>query len=125
MEKSRQSYIYALLAVLFWSTVPTAFKLCLKELEVLPMLTIASATSMTVLFIVLTAGGKTSLIFKSSGKELLSSSILGLINPFLYYIILLKAYQLLPAQIAQPLNIIWPIILVFLSIPVLGQKIKG
>jgi drug/metabolite transporter (DMT)-like permease len=36
---------------------------------------------------------------------------------------LLKAYQLLPAQVAQPLNMIWPIILVFLSVPILGQKI--
>jgi drug/metabolite transporter (DMT)-like permease len=50
--------------------------------------------------------------------------LLGLINPFLYYLILLKAYQLLPAQVAQPLNMIWPIILVFLSVPVLKQKIK-
>lgn len=53
------------------------------------------------------------------------SALLGLINPFIYYLILLKAYQLLPAQVAQPLNMIWPIILVFLSIPLLGQKIKS
>ncbi len=49
--------------------------------------------------------------------------MLGLINPFLYYMILLKAYQLLPAQVAQPLNMIWPIILVFLSVPILKQRI--
>ena len=40
----------------------------------------------------------------------------------LYYLILLKAYQLLPAQVAQPLNMIWPVILVFLSVPILKQK---
>jgi drug/metabolite transporter (DMT)-like permease len=50
--------------------------------------------------------------------------VLGFINPFFYYIILLKAYQLLPAQVAQPLNMIWPIILVFLSVPILKQKIE-
>jgi len=44
-------------------------------------------------------------------------------NPFLYYLVLFKAYSLLPAQVAQPLNMIWPIVLVFLSIPLLGQKI--
>lgn len=38
--------------------------------------------------------------------------------------ILLKAYSLLPGQVAQPLNMIWPIILVFLSVPILGQKIE-
>ena len=50
--------------------------------------------------------------------------MLGFVNPFLYYLILLKAYQLLPAQVAQPLNMIWPIILVFLSVPILRQKIE-
>jgi drug/metabolite transporter (DMT)-like permease len=124
MEKSRQSYIYALLAILFWSTVPTAFKICLKELDILQMLTIASFISTLVLFIMLLAGRKTGLIRESSGKEFLGSALLGLINPVIYYLILLRAYQLLPAQVAQPLNMIWPIILVFISMPLLGQKIK-
>ncbi len=124
MDRTRQSYIYAGLAIFFWSTVPTAFKISLGELDILPMLTIAALTSTLVLLIVVLAGNKTDLIRKSSAKELLKSAILGFINPFLYYLILLKAYQLLPAQIAQPLNMIWPIILVFLSVPVLRQKIE-
>jgi drug/metabolite transporter (DMT)-like permease len=123
MNKSRQSYIYAGLAILFWSTVPTAFKICLKELGVLQMLTIASIVSTVVLFIILAAGKKIKHLRDITGKEILSSALLGLINPFLYYLILLRAYQLLPAQVAQPLNMIWPIILVFLSVPLLGQKI--
>lgn len=124
MNTSRKSYFYALIAILFWATVPTAFKISLNVLNVLTMLTIASVTSAFALFIILAAQGKYSLIRKSTGKELLSSALLGFINPFIYYIILLKAYQLLPAQVAQPLNMIWPIILVFLSVPLLGQKIK-
>src|SRR5450759_3274872 len=124
MDKSRQSYIYAGLAILFWSTVPTAFKISLRELDILPMLTIASLTSTLVLLIVVIAGKKVHLIRLTTRKQLLNSAILGFINPFLYYIILLKAYQLLPAQVAQPLNMIWPIILVFLSVPLLGQKIE-
>jgi drug/metabolite transporter (DMT)-like permease len=124
MDKSRLSYIYALLAILFWSTVPTTFKICLKELGILQMLTIASLVSTVVLFIVLVSGRKVNLIRNSTGKEILSSALLGLINPFIYYLILLRAYQLLPAQVAQPLNMIWPIILVFLSVPLLGQKIR-
>jgi drug/metabolite transporter (DMT)-like permease len=124
LDKSRQSYIYAGLAILFWSTVPTAFKICLKELDILQMLTIASFVSTVVLFIMLVAGRKIGIIRESTGKEILGSALLGLINPFLYYLILLRAYQLLPAQVAQPLNMIWPIILVFISAPLLGQKIK-
>ena len=64
------------------------------------------------------------MILKMTVSEIGSSALLGLINPFLYYLILLKAYQLLPAQVAQPLNMIWPIVLVFLSVPLLKQKVS-
>ena len=124
MDRTKLSYIYAGLAILFWSTVPTAFKICLGELEILPMLAIASLTSAFVLFIIVLTGKKAHLLILTSRKQLLNSALLGFINPFLYYLILLKAYQLLPAQVAQPLNMIWPIILVFLSVPILGQKIE-
>jgi drug/metabolite transporter (DMT)-like permease len=124
MNKSRQSYIYAGLAILFWSTVPTAFKISLGQLDVLTMLTVAALTSTLVLLIVVLTSGKWCLIKENRGKDLLNSAILGFVNPFLYYLILLKAYKLLPAQVAQPLNMIWPIILVFLSVPLLGQKIE-
>ena len=124
MDKNQQSYLYAGLAIIFWSTVPTAFKICLGELDILTMLTIASLSSTLILLIVVLAGRKAHLLRMTTPKELLNSAILGCINPLLYYLILLKAYQLLPAQVAQPLNMIWPIILVFLSVPVLKQKIE-
>jgi len=123
MEKSRQSYFYALAAILLWSTVPTAFKISLGMLPVLPLLTIASVTSAFVLFAVILFQGKLQLILQSTTADLLNSAMLGFINPLLYYIILLTAYQLLPAQVAQPLNMIWPIVLVFLSVPLLKQRI--
>ncbi|MBP1674868.1 MAG: hypothetical protein H6Q24_1006, partial [Bacteroidetes bacterium] len=58
MDKTRQSYICAVLAILFWSTIPTAFKICLSELDILPMLTLASVTSTLALFIILLSEGK-------------------------------------------------------------------
>lgn len=122
---NRKSYIYAFIAILFWSTVPTAFKISLKQLEIIQMLTIASVTSAIVLGLVVIAEKKLPLILKSSKRDILSSALLGLINPFVYYLILLNAYSLLPAQVAQPLNMIWPIILVFLSVPLLKQSIPG
>jgi drug/metabolite transporter (DMT)-like permease len=125
MDRARRSYFYAGLAVLFWSTIPTVFKIGLGELEVLPMLTIATLTSTAALFFIMLAGKKWELLRKTSPGELASSALLGLINPTIYYIILLKAYKLLPGQVAQPLNMIWPIILVFLSVPILKQKIPA
>ena len=57
-------------------------------------------------------------------RAILFSAFLGLLNPFLYYVVLLEAYDLLPAQVAGTLNYIWPLILVMLSIPFLKQKIS-
>jgi drug/metabolite transporter (DMT)-like permease len=125
MDRTKKSYLYAGLAVFFWSTIPTVFKIGLGELDVLTMLAIATFTSALVLLIIVVAGKKADLLMKSSGKDLLISAVLGLINPFIYYLILLRAYKLLPAQVAQPLNMIWPIILVFLSVPVLKQRIPA
>ena len=88
------------------------------------MITVAAVTSTVVMFIYVIAGGKINLIKQTTLKELLKSAFLGLINPFIYYLILLNAYNLLPAQVAQPLNMIWPIIMVFLSVPLLKQKIE-
>lgn len=125
MNSPRKSYIYASIAILFWSTVPTAFKISLAELEIIQVLTIASITSAIALFLIITIGGKVHLLKQTSIRELLCSAALGLINPFIYYLILLRAYDLLPAQVAQPLNMIWPIILAFLSVPLLKQKIPA
>jgi drug/metabolite transporter (DMT)-like permease len=49
---------------------------------------------------------------------------MGLLNPVAYYLILFQAYTILPAQVAQPLNMIWPIVLVLLAIPILRQKVR-
>jgi len=125
MDQARKSYIYAGLAVLFWSTIPTTFKIGLGELDVLTMLTIATFTSAIALFIILVSQQKLRLLFRTTRKEFIGSAVLGFINPFVYYLILLKAYKLLPGQVAQPLNMIWPIILVFLSVPILKQKIPA
>ncbi len=126
MANARKSFIFASLAILFWSTIPTAFKLSLGELGILPVLTIASVTSAVSLLFIIILTGKGRLLYTGiSFRELASCSVMGLLNPFIYYLILLRAYQLLPAQVAQPLNMIWPIILVFLSVPILGQKVQA
>lgn len=125
MDRVKRSYLYAIPAVIFWATIPTAFKIGLGELNILTFLCLATFTSTLALFAIISSGRKLHLLARTSGSELFLSVIMGLLNPTIYYVILLKAYQLLPGQIAQPLNMIWPIILVFLSVPVLRQKIPG
>ena len=123
MEKQKQAYVYAIIAVLFWSTVASAFKVSLRYLDFLQLLFLASIVSVVILFVMLLIQNKLSLFKQYSGKDYLHSVILGFLNPFLYYVVLFKAYSLLPAQEAQPLNYTWSIMLVLLSIPLLKQKI--
>ena len=118
-----KAYVFAAVAVLFWATASTSFKITLRYLGTIEMLFYSTLTASIALFIILLFQKKVNKIFKSGSKEILNSAILGLMNPFFYYIILFKAYTLLPAQIAQPLNFIWPIMIVILSIPILKQKI--
>jgi drug/metabolite transporter (DMT)-like permease len=118
------AYVYAALAVGFWATSATAFKLSLAHVGQLPLLLLATVVSTGVLLAYLAATGKLVLVRAFTGRDYLWSAGLGLLNPFLYYVILFKAYALLPAQEAQPINFVWPLTLVLLSIPLLGQRIR-
>ncbi|MEO0086493.1 MAG: DMT family transporter [candidate division WOR-3 bacterium] len=113
-------YLFAILSVLFWSTVATAFKISLRYLNHYQLLFISSLTAFIVQFFLLLFQKNLKLI-----KEGFFNSLLfGFLNPFLYYLILFKAYSLLPAQIAQPLNFTWPIVLTFFSIIFLKEKVR-
>lgn len=128
MKKQKSAYLYAFAAVLFWATSASAFKICLSperlDIPVLLLLFGASFVSSFVLFIHLVFTGKTKLLKTLSREDIIRSAFLGFLNPFLYYTVLFKAYSILPAQEAQPLNFVWPLTLVLLSIPILKQKIK-
>jgi len=124
MERQKKAYICASLAVLFWATSASAFKISLRYIDVFALLFYASVTSTVIFFVYIVLCGKLHLLKTVSREDYLRSALLGFLNPFLYYTVLFKAYSILPAQEAQPLNFIWPITLVLLSIPLLGQKIK-
>lgn len=119
----KKAYFFASLAVLFWGTIGSAFKLSLRYLNFVELLLFSSLVSVIVLFVVLQLQHKFYLVKGSSLKDLLHSALLGLFNPFLYYFVLLQAYDTLPAQEAAALNYIWPVVLTILSIPLLKQKI--
>ncbi len=123
MKKSHQSIFFALLAVAFWSTMSSAFKLTLNHIAFDQLLFWSSLFAVFALgFLVLILTGYQKVLAQSK-KEILLSAILGFLNPFAYYLVLFKAYELLQAQEAGVLNYSWPVILVILSVPLLGQRI--
>lgn len=125
MNRQTQAYVFGLTAVFFWSTVASAFKLSLRHLEPLQLLLYANVVSVAVMAVALQVQGKWALVRACSRRQLLRSLGLGVLNPFLYYVILFEAYARLPAQEAQTLNYSWAMTLVLLSIPLLRQKMAA
>ncbi|HPJ35824.1 MAG TPA: DMT family transporter [Spirochaetota bacterium] len=124
MKNRKKAYIFAITAIGFWSTVASAFKLTLRHMTPEFMILYSSLFSLAVLALIIIIQGKSAMLFSSRKKELLMSALLGTLNPFLYYILLFRAYSLLPAQEAMTLNYIWPIMLMLLSVPLLGERLS-
>lgn len=123
MVNQRKAYIYALGAVLIWSTVASAFKISLRTMSPAHLLLYANLVSVLLLGAILLCRRELGLAIPKNRRELLRSAALGLLNPFLYYLVLFKAFALLPAQEAQPLNYTWAITLALLAVPLLKQKL--
>jgi drug/metabolite transporter (DMT)-like permease len=125
MKNQTKAYLYALITVGLWSTIASASKLTLSRLSPAEVLFYASAVSTVVLFFIVIAQKKLKQITTLSKGEWLTSTGFGLLNPFAYYLVLFKAYDMLPAQQAQIINYTWAITLSLLSIPLLGQRVVG
>ncbi|MFC4258250.1 DMT family transporter [Marinobacter lacisalsi] len=124
MKNQRLAMLSGLGAVLLWSTVATAFKLTLGYYTPLQMLLMACLTSIGVLALILSVQGRLAGVFRLSRRQYLQSLALGLINPFLYYLLLFGAFDRLPAQEAQPINYTWALVLAYLSVPFLGHTLR-
>ena len=126
MTPQHRAVIMASFVVLAWATVATAFKIALSGMSTVLLLLIASIVTLIISFIEVIRGGKLKTVFVSlrDKRGVALSMLMGLLNPFLYYLILFKAYSLLPAQIAQPINFSWQIILILLLAIVMKERLK-
>ncbi|MBE6287252.1 MAG: DMT family transporter [Mediterranea massiliensis] len=130
MKENNKAILLAIVAVLSWSTVATAFKVALTYLTHFEMLLVASITSLLIFTVVLTVQRKWKQVTGMSKRLWGYFALLGLLNPVVYYLVLFKSYDLLPAQVAQPVNYMWPIVLlillaVFAKQPIPGKKYIG
>lgn len=124
LQSHHQAYFFACAAVFLWSTVATAFKLALAFFTPLQLVFVAAITSAISLTFILVIQKKLTLIKKQLLARPLFYLLTGLLNPFLYYLVLFKGYDLLPAQQALSLNYTWAILLPLLCVPLLGQQLK-
>ena len=123
MTQDNKAIVYAAIAVLSWSTVASAFKIALRYLSSFELLLVASCTAFLIFLFTLLARRKWKEVKNLSASQWRWFALLGLLNPVTYYLVLFRAYDLLPAQVAQPVNYSWPILLlIFLSL-FAGQSI--
>ncbi len=113
LKNQKKAVTYALLAVFFWSTVATAFKLSLEKLEFDELIFYSAVTSLLIMPVIITARREWKFFTLKNYKA--RSAVNGLLNPFIYYLLLFKAYDLLKAQEALALNYTWPIVLTLMS----------
>ena len=121
---NRRAYTLALAAVLCWSTVASAFKLSLQHVSPLQLVSVAALVSSLVMGLVVTREGRWAELSGAWRRNWRWFLALGFCNPFLYYLVLFYAYNMLPAQQVLPLNYTWGILLALLSVPVLKQQLR-
>lgn len=124
MKNQTKAYLYAAVTVLFWSTVATAFKLSLRHVSADALVFYSSLVSVVVLLCITLATGRLRELRRWTSADIRTSLRLGFLNPFLYYVVLFRAYDLLPAQEALTLNFTWPMVLALFSILLLRQPIS-
>lgn len=123
MASENKALLYALIAVLLWSTVATAFKVALQYASVSQLMAGAALFSIIALAATLAIRGELKTAVQTLWVQRYAALRLGLINPVIYYAVLFEAYDRLPAQVAQPVNYTWAITLGLLAVPFLGHRL--
>lgn len=119
-----RAFAFAVLTLLMWSTAATAFKLTLAHATVLQTLAVAVVVSSVTLFFMVTLAGQGRALIQTLQSHWQITLVAGLMNPVIYYLVLFEAYDRLPAQLAQPINITWTIVLSLMAGMLLKQPIR-
>ena len=110
-QNNKIALLSAGIVLLLWSSVATAFKIALRYLEPFELLFLSTIISFLALTLIMLFTWRFSQL-KNVKKESKSRLLLaGILNPVIYYLLLFKAYDLLPAQFAQAVNFTWPLVL--------------
>lgn len=111
VKNNKTALVSAGIVLLLWSSVATAFKIALRYLEPFELLFLSVLTSFLALSIMMLVTGKFKHLKNVPKNNAYRLMLAGLLNPVIYYLLLFKAYDLLPAQFAQAVNFTWPLVL--------------
>ncbi|MCF7833019.1 MAG: DMT family transporter [Candidatus Marinimicrobia bacterium] len=121
-KNNKIALISAGIVLLLWSSVATAFKIALAYLKPFELLFLSALISFIALTLIMLFTGrfpKLKTVTKKNRKRLL---LAGILNPVIYYLLLFKAYDMLPAQFAQAVNFTWPLVLAVFAMLLRHEK---
>ena len=118
----KKNYIYAIAAVLIWSTTAAMVKKMLYDIPNLEALAVSSFFAFLFLLIVNLKNGTIRQMRRYSVKDYAVMSGLGFIGLFLYSALYYYGLAQLTSQEACILNYLWPIMLVIFSCIILKEK---
>lgn len=127
MTRQTKAFLCAGLTVLAWSTVSTAFKLSLEAMTPMQLIFVSMLTSVLFLGVALFCRSPQKILRELralTARQRLDALLLGVML-YCYYALLFMAYARLPAQITQPINNTWALMLALLAAWLLRQKLSS
>jgi drug/metabolite transporter (DMT)-like permease len=119
----KKNYIYAITAVLTWSTLAAVVKQMLSDIPSLQALSVSSVFSFLFLLLVNLKNGSIKEMKGYSFKDYSVISGLGFVGLFVYSVLYYYGLGQLTSQEACILNYLWPIMLVIFSCIILKEKL--
>ncbi len=119
----KKAYVYAGLAILFWSTVATTCKFLLGELSSLQLLWMNSLIAGVFLLITNLCKGNFKKQKSYRVKDYLLMAAVGTPGTFFYYLFYYAGTDLMPASQAFIINYLWPIMSVLFACIILKERL--
>ena len=110
-KNNKIALLSAGMVLLLWSSVASAFKISLRYLEPFELVFLSSLFSFITLSVIMLATKRLPKLVSVTKHNRNRLIVAGILNPAIYYLLLFKAYDMLPAQFAQAVNFTWPLVL--------------
>lgn len=120
----KKTYIFAFVAIFFWSTVSTTAKLLLGAYNNFQVLWISSLFAAITLLIYNISTGAIKDLKKYSFRDIVISVLIGLPGTMFYYIFFYGGTSKMIASQAFIVNYLWPIMSVIFAVIILKEKMN-
>jgi drug/metabolite transporter (DMT)-like permease len=120
----KKTYVFALIAIFFWSTVSTTAKLLLGAYNNFQVLWISSLFAAIALLIYNASTGTLKKLKTYSFKDIIISVLIGLPGTLFYYLFFYEGTSRMIASQAFIVNYLWPIMSVLFAVIILKEKMN-